>query len=439
MLNKAPSSNLSNYWMPFSNNRQFQANPTMFIGAEGMYYTRDNGAKILDGIAGLWCTACGHGRPEITNAVMKQLNEMDFCTPFQLSHPSAFELATRLTKKAPAGIDRVFYSNSGSEAVDTALKIALAYHVVRGESQRVRLIGRQKAYHGVGFGGISVGGLANNRKNFGPLLPGVDHLPHTLNQQHNAFSRGLPEWGVHLADALESIIALHGAETIAAVIVEPVSGAGGVIIPAQGYLQRLRQICDEHGILLIFDEVITGFGRLGQPFASNYFNVIPDILTTAKALTNATIPMGATLLKSEIQDVFMQGDENVPELFHGYTYSGHPVAVAAANATQDIFDQENLWTRVQDIAPFYEEKIHALRDKPYVIDIRNIGMMGAVELAASDQGAGFRGQQVFKACLEHGVLVRAIGDSIITTPPLIITEAQIEHIFGVLSEVLDKL
>ncbi len=437
-INNTQQGQLPSYWMPFSANRKFNADPIMFVGAKGMYFTRDNGAKVLDGIAGLWCTACGHGRPEITDAVQKQLTEMDYSTPFQISHPQAFEFATRLCEKAPEGLERVFYSNSGSEAMDTALKIVLGYHAARGEGQRTRLIGREKSYHGVGFGGISIGGIDNNRKGFGPLLSGVDHLPHTLNQDHNTFCRGLPPWGEHLADDLERIINLHGAETIAAVIVEPVSGAGGVIIPAPGYLQKLRETCTQNGILLIFDEVITGFGRLGHPFAGDFFGVTPDILTTAKALTNATIPMGATLLTSKIQDAFLQGPENLPEFFHGYTYSGHPVSIAAANATQDIFDTENLWTRVQQIGPVYEEKIHALREDPYVKDIRNIGLMGAVDLESSEKGIGVRANKVFKACLERGILVRPIGDSIITAPPLVITEEQIDETFGVLSEVLNS-
>src|SRR5471032_976201 len=353
---------LDAFWMPFTANRQFKANPRLLTRAEGMYYWATDGREVLDGVAGLWCVNAGHGRREITDAVTKQLSTMEFAPAFQMGHPIAFELANRLAKIAPPGLDRVFFTNSGSESVDTALKIAIAYHRARGEGQRTRLIGREKGYHGVGFGGMSVGGMVNNRKFFGPmLLPGVDHLGHTLDIEHNAFSRGLPQWGAHLANELERLVALHDASTIAAVIVEPISGSAGVVLPPIGYLKRLREICDKHDILLIFDEVITGFGRVGKPFAAQAFEVTPDLMTTAKGLTNGSIPMGAVSSQRKIYDAFMQDPENSIQLFHGYTYSAHPIACADALATLDIYIKEGLLTRAASLAGEWEAAVHSMR------------------------------------------------------------------------------
>jgi beta-alanine--pyruvate transaminase len=425
---------LDAFWMPFTANRQFKTAPRLLTRAAGMYYWTEDGRKILDGTAGLWCVNAGHGRAEITQAVTQQLSTMDYAPNFQLGHPAAFELAARLVKHTPGDLDHVFFSNSGSEAVDSALKIALAYHRVRGEASRTRLIGREKGYHGVGFGGISVGGMVNNRKWFGALLPGVDHLPHTLNLKHNAFSRGEPEWGAHLADELERIVQLHDASTIAAVIVEPLSGSAGVIVPPKGYLKTLRALCDKYGILLIFDEVITGFGRLGQPFAAQYFDVLPDMITSAKALTNAAVPMGATFVRKHIYDAFMQGPEHAIELFHGYTYSGHPLACAAASATLDIFQREGLFTRVNEIAAYWQDALHAHSDLPHVIDIRNLGLIGALEFEPIAGQVGARGYQVFTKAFEKGLLVRASGDTIALSPPLIISKSEIDQLFEVLAE-----
>lgn len=427
---------LEAFWMPFTANRQFKASPRMLVRAQGMHYWSEDGRQILDGTAGLWCVNAGHARAEITQAVTEQLNNLDFAPSFQMGHPHAFALANRLTQVAPGDLDHVFFSNSGSEAVDSALKIALAYHRVRGDAARTRLIGREKAYHGVGFGGISVGGMVNNRKWFGSLLPGVDHLPHTLNQEHNRFSKGEPQWGAHLADELERIVQLHDASTIAAVIVEPLSGSAGVLPPPKGYLQRLRQLCDKHGLLLIFDEVITGFGRLGQPFAAQYFDVLPDMITTAKALTNAAIPMGATFVRKHIYEAFMQGPEAAIDLFHGYTYSGHPVACAAALATLDIHQREQLFTRAGELASYWQDAAHSLRGLPHVVDIRNLGLIAGVEFEAIPGKVGARGYEVFVQCFEKGLLVRGSGDTIALSPPLIISKAQIDQLFGILSDVI---
>src|ERR1700723_2736393 len=370
----ATNSELDAFWMPFTANRQFKANPRLLARAKGMYYTTADGREVLDGVAGLWCVNAGHGRREITEAVAQQLETMEFAPTFQMGHPIAFELANRLAKIAPPGLDRVFFTNSGSESVDTALNIARAYHRARGAGQRTRLIGREKGYHGVGFGGMSVGGMVNNRKFFGSsMLPGVDHLPHTLNTEHNAFSRGLPQWGMPLADELERLIALHDASTIAAVIVEPISGSAGVVLPPVGYLKRLREICDKHGILLIFDEVITGFGRVGAPFAATAFGVLPDIMTVAKGLTNGAVPMGAAFVRAGIYDGLIEGTVSGIELFHGYTYSGHPLASAAGLAAMDVYENDELFDRAAELAPYFEDAVHSLRGLPHVIDIRNIG------------------------------------------------------------------
>ena len=419
---------LDAFWMPFTANRQFKANPRLLARADGMYYWTADGREILDGVAGLWCVNAGHSRREITEAVTKQLSTMEYAPAFQMGHPIAFELANRLAKIAPPNMDRVFFTNSGSESVDTALKIALAYHRARGQAQKIRLIGREKGYHGVGFGGISVGGMVNNRKAFAAaMIPGVDHLPHTLDVEHNAYSRGLPQWGAHLANDLERLIALHDASTVAAVIVEPISGSAGVVLPPAGYLKRLREICDKNDILLIFDEVITGFGRVGKPFASLAFDVTPDLMTTAKGLTNGAMPMGAVFSQRKIYEAFMQGPENVIELFHGYTYSAHPVACAAAIATLDVYAKEGLLTRAASLSPQWENAVHSLRGLPHVIDIRNYGLIGAVELEPRAGKPGARGFEVFLKCFERGVMVRQTGDTIAMSPPLIIEQKQIER------------
>jgi beta-alanine--pyruvate transaminase len=424
---------LESFWMPFTANRQFKDQPRILARAEGMYYWTQDGRKILDGFAGLWCVNAGHSRKEIADAVHKQLSTMEYAPPFQMGHPPAFEFANVLTKLTPGDLDHVFFANSGSEAVDTALKIALAYHRVRGEAARQRLIGREKGYHGVGFGGISVGGMVNNRKFFGAMLPGVDHMRHTLDIARNAFSRGEPEHGVELADDLERLVQLHDASTIAAVIVEPVVGSAGVIPPPKGYLKRLREICTKHGILLIMDEVITGFGRLGQPFAAQYFDVMPDMITCAKGLTNGAVPMAAVFVRKGIYDAFMQGPDGV-ELFHGYTYSAHPVACAAGLATQEIYRREGLLTRVQEIGTHFENAVHSLKGLPNVIDIRNLGLAAGIELASIPGKPGARAFGIFLKCFERGILVRAAGDVIALSPPLIIEKQQIDQLIGILAE-----
>ena len=437
-LTPAPANTeLDAFWMPFTANRQFKANPRLLARAEGMYYWDTSGREVLDGVAGLWCVNAGHGRREITEAVTKQLATMDYAPAFQMGHPIAFELANRLAKIAPPGLDRIFFTNSGSESVDTALKIAIGYHRVRGAGQRTRFIGREKGYHGVGFGGMSVGGMVNNRKFFGSsMLPGVDHMSHTLDLEHNAFSRGLPQWGAHLANELERLIALHDASTIAAVIVEPISGSAGVVLPPAGYLKRLREICDKHDILLIFDEVITGFGRVGKPFAALAFDVTPDLMTTAKGLTNGALPMGAVFAQRKIYDAFMQGPENTIELFHGYTYSAHPVACAAALATLDVYAKEGLLTRAASLSSHWENAVHSLRGLPHVVDLRNYGLIGAVELEARQGKPGARGFEVFLKCFERGVMVRQTGDTIAMSPPLIIEGKQIDRLVETLGAVI---
>ena len=428
---------LDAFWMPFTANRQFKANPRMLARAEGMNYWTADGREVLDAVAGLWCVNAGHGRREITEAVARQLQTMEFAPTFQMGHPSAFELANRLVEIAPPGMERVFFTNSGSEAVDTALKIALAYQRARGVATKTRLIGREKGYHGVGFGGISVGGIVNNRKFFSAsMIPGVDHMPHTYDLEHNAYSRGLPSWGAHLAGDLERIIALHDASTIAAVIIEPISGSAGVILPPVGYLQKIREICNKHDILLIFDEVITGFGRIGSPFAAQQFEVTPDLMTTAKGLTNGAVPMGAVFAQRKIYDAFMQGPENAIELFHGYTYSAHPIACAAGLATLDIYQREGLLRRAASLAPRLQNAVHSLKGLPNVIDIRNYGLIGAVELEPRAGKPTARAYDVFLKCFERGVLVRAAGDVIAVSPPLIVEEKQIDRIFEVLGQAL---
>ena len=435
----APSgpNNLDAYWMPFTANRVFKDNPRFLVTAKDMHYATADGRPVLDAIAGLWCVNAGHCREPIVAAIRRQAGELDYATSFQVAHPIAFEMAARLAALAPGDLNRVFFSNSGSEAVDTALKIALAYHRVRGEGSRTRLIGRERAYHGVGFGGISVGGIVNNRKMYGTLLAGVDHLPATHSLEHNAFTRGQPAWGAHLADELEKLVALHDAATIAAVIVEPVAGSAGVLVPPKGYLERLRAICDRHGILLIFDEVITGFGRLGASFAAERFGVIPDLMTTAKGITSGTVPMGATFVRQGLYDAFMQvAPEGGIELFHGYTYSGHPLACAAGLATLDLYRDEGLFERAAALEPYWQEAVHSLKGRPHVIDIRNIGLMAGIEMESRPGKAGARGSEVFLRCFDDGVLLRFTGDTIALSPPLIIEKPQIDRIVETLSRAI---
>ncbi len=429
---------LDAYWMPFTANRQFKKAPRMLVKADGMYYWTDDGRQILDGVAGLWCVNAGHARPKIVQAIQAQAAEMDFAPPFQMGHPKAFELASALAKIAPPGMNKVFFANSGSEAVETALKMALAYHRVRGEGQRTRLIGRERGYHGVNFGGISVGGMVANRKMFGPLLPGVDHLRHTHDPSRNAFSVGLPAHGGDLADDLERLVALHDASTIAAVIVEPVAGSTGVLVPPKGYLQRLREICDRHGILLIFDEVITGFGRTGQPFAAQTFGVTPDLMTTAKGITNGAVPMGAVFAQQAVHDTFMQGPESVIELFHGYTYSGHPLACAAGLATLETYADEGLLTRAAELQSYFGEAVHALRGLPNVIDIRNIGLVAGIELAPISGAPAQRAFNVFLDAFQQGVMVRTTGDTVALSPPLIIERQQIDQLVDTLRGAIQR-
>jgi beta-alanine--pyruvate transaminase len=441
MTSRPVIDDLSSFWMPFTANRQFKAAPRLLESAKGMYYRTSDGREVMDGSAGLWCVNAGHAREEIVAAIAQQAATLDFAPTFQMGHPLAFEAASKIAEIMPTGLDRIFFTNSGSESVDTALKIALAYHRSRGEGQRTKLIGRERGYHGVGFGGISVGGIGPNRKAYsGQLLPAVDHLPHTHNLEHNAFSKGQPAWGAHLAEDLERIIALHDASTIAAVIVEPVAGSTGVLIPPQGYLQRLREICTKHGIVLIFDEVITGFGRLGKATASEFFGVTPDIITMAKAINNAAVPMGGVAVSRTIHDtVVNSGAQGAIELFHGYTYSAHPLAAAAAIATQDLYRREGLFERANSLAPKFEAAAHALRDAKHVKDIRNLGLVAGIELESRDGAPGARAYEVFVKCFEAGVLIRFTGDILAFSPPLIITEEEIERLFGTVRDVLAKV
>ena len=430
---------LDAYWMPFTANRQFKKAPRMLTRSSGMHYWDDQGRQILDAVAGLWCVNAGHTRPRIVQAIQDQAAELDFAPSFQMGHPKAFELARRIADLAPAGLDKVFFTNSGSESVETALKMAIAYHRARGEGHRTRLIGRERGYHGVNFGGISVGGIVSNRKMFGTLLSGVDHIRHTHDPARNAFSVGQPAHGAEFADDLERLVALHDASTIAAVIVEPVAGSTGVLIPPQGYLQRLREICDKHGILLIFDEVITGFGRTGNPFGAQTFGVTPDLMTLAKGITNGCVPMGAVLAGGRIQDVFMNGPEHVIEFFHGYTYSAHPLACAAALGTLDTYEEEGLLTRAASLQEGFAQALHALREEPNVIDIRNIGLIGCIELAPRPGEPGKRAFEVFLDCWAQGVMIRVTGDIIALSPPLIVQPAQIEQIMQTLRTALRRV
>jgi beta-alanine--pyruvate transaminase len=430
---------LEPFWMPFTNNRQFKRLPRMLVSAKDMHFRAADGRLVLDGTAGLWCVNAGHGRRRIVEAVQQQVAKLDFAPTFQMGHPLPFELAGRLVQFMDGHYDHVFFTNSGSESVDTALKIAIAYQRAIGQGTRTRLIGRERGYHGVGFGGISVGGIVKNRMYFGGLLTGVDHLPHTHNLERNAYSRGEPQWGAHLADELERLVALHDASTIAAVIVEPVAGSTGVLVPPKGYLTRLRQICDRHGILLIFDEVITGFGRLGRPFAADYFGVRPDLITTAKGITNGTIPMGAVFARKGIYDAFMDAPEGSIELFHGYTYSGHPVAAAAALATLDVYREEDLFARAAGLAPYWEDAIHSLKGAPHVIDLRNIGLVAGIELEPRPGKPGARAFDAFVQAFEQGVLIRVTGDIIALSPPLIVEKAQIDQMVDTVRAVLKQV
>ncbi len=437
-MNESKPASMASFWMPFTNNRDFKINPRLLVSASGMYYKDVDGRSILDGTAGLWCVPCGHNQPKIVEAVREMVGQLDFAPTFQMGHPAAFDLAEKLMDYTGHRFGHVFYTNSGSEAVDTALKMALAYHRARGEAGRTRLIGRERGYHGVGFGGISVGGIGGNRRTFGPLLPGVDHLPHTHNLEKNAFTRGEPEYGAHLADDLERIVALHDASTIAAVIVEPVAGSTGVLIPPKGYLKRLRELCTKHGILLIFDEVITGFGRLTTPFAFDYFDVEPDMVTVAKGLTNATVPMGAVFTKKHIHDTFMECPAGI-ELFHGYTYSGHPLACAAAIATIDVFKEQNILEHASSMQAYWADAVHSLKGLPHVIDIRTIGLIAGIELQPIDGKPGARAFNAFKKAFADGILIRTTGDIIALSPPLVLEKQHIDELFGKLATVLKNL
>jgi beta-alanine--pyruvate transaminase len=432
----AKPNNLESYWMPFTANRAYKASPRLMVAAEGMYYTSDDGRRILDGTAGLWCCNAGHARPRIVEAIARQAKELDYSPAFQMGHPKAFELAARLARLMPGSLDHVFFTNSGSESVETALKIAIAWHRLNGQGERVRLIGRERGYHGVNFGGMSVGGMTANRKMFGALVAGVDHLRHTHGDPRNFFARGEPEFGAELADDLERLCTLHDPSTIAAVIVEPVQGSAGVFIPPRGYLKRLREICDRHGILLIFDEVITGYGRLGTNFAVDYFGVEPDLVTTAKGLTNGVIPMGAVFVQKKIHDLFMQGPPNAIELFHGYTYSANPMACAAALGTLDTYDEEGLLTRGGALADYWADAAHSLRDIPLVADIRTLGLIAGIELTSLDGKVGARAFDAYLKCFAAGLLVRTTGDVIALSPPLIVEKAQIDAMFAMLRDVL---
>jgi len=430
--------NMDAFWMPFTANRHFKSAPRMLVSADGMYYSDDAGRQILDGCAGLWCVNAGHNRKPIVEAIQKQIATLDYAPPFQLGHPKAFEAAEKLAAMAPKGLSKVFYVNSGSEAADTALKMAVAYHRVRGDAARVKLIGRERGYHGVNFGGISVGGIAGNRKLFPVSLPAVDHLRSTHDLGRNAFTRGEPEFGAEFADELEArITTLHDPSTIAAVIVEPMAGSTGVLIPPKGYLKRLREICDKYGILLIFDEVITGFGRLGADWAANKFDVLPDIITCAKGLSNGVVPMGALLVKPAIHDAFMAAAaDRAIEFPHGYTYSAHPLACAASIATLDLYQEEGLFQRAASLSGVFESRVHQLKGVKNIKDIRNLGLVAGIELDSRTGAPGARGFDVFLKCWDAGVLVRFTGDIIAVSPPLIISEAEIDRLFAVIGDAI---
>jgi beta-alanine--pyruvate transaminase len=428
---------LESWWLPFTANRSFKARPRIVARAKDMYYYTTDGRQIMDGSAGLWCVNAGHNREPIVEAIQKQAAELDFAPAFQFAHPKGFTVASRIAELAPGDLDQVFFCNSGSEAGDTALKIAIAYWHTQGQGQRSRLIGRERGYHGVGFGGISVGGIVSNRKVFGSMLAGVDHLPHTYNRSEQAFSRGEPEWGAHLADDLERIVALHDASTIAAVIVEPMAGSTGVLPPPKGYLKRLRELCDRFGILLIFDEVITGFGRTGFAFAAERYGVVPDMITFAKGVTSGTVPMAGVIVRKGIHDAFMNGPEHVIELFHGYTYSGHPLACAAALATLDVYRDEKLFERARGLEDKWADAMFSLKGLPNVLDIRTLGLVGAIDLASRPDAVGKRGYEAMERGFhEHGLMFRVTGDTIALSPPLIVTEDQIGEIADKVGKVI---
>jgi len=431
---------LEPFWMPFTANRAFKARPRLIAAAKDMHYIATDGRKVLDGSAGLWCTNAGHNRDPIVAAIQKQAAELDYAPAFQFAHPKSFELASRIAALAPGDLDHVFFCNSGSEAVDTALKIALAYHNVRGNASRVRLIGRERGYHGVGFGGIAVGGIVANRKQFGALMAGVDHLGHTYNRAEQAFSVGEPSWGGHLADELDRLVALHDASTIAAVIVEPVACSTGVLAPPQGYLKRLRAICDKHGILLIFDEVITGYGRLGAAFAAERYGVIPDMITFAKGITSGSVPMGGVIARKGIYDAFMKGPEHVIELFHGYTYSAHPLACAAGLATLDLYRDEDLFARAKKLEEPWAKAAMSLKGLPNVLDIRPVGMTVGIDLASRPDAVGRRGMEALALGFhDYDLMFRAVGDTLALSPPLIVSEAQIGEIFDKLGKIIRQV
>ncbi|AWI82051.1 aspartate aminotransferase family protein [Parazoarcus communis] len=425
------------FWLPYTANRAFWKSPRVIKAARGHYYTAEDGQQLLDAFSGLWTSGLGHCHPAIVSAVQEQVATLDYSMGFQMTNDRAIALAREVADLAPAGLDRVFFTNSGSESADTALKIALAYHRARGEGQRTRLIGRERGYHGVNFGGMSVGGIPGNRKVFSAtMLPGVDHIRHTYSHADMAFSHGQPTWGCELAEDLERLVGLHDASNIAALIVEPVSGSTGILVPPVGYLQRLREICDKHGILLIFDEVITAFGRVGAPFASARFGVTPDIITTAKGLTNGVVPMGAVIVREEVYQALMQGPDNAVELFHGYTYSGHPLAAAAGLATMKVYREEDSFARALALEPVFAETIHALKGEPHVIDIRNFGLMGGIELAPRPGAPGARGYEVFLKCFEAGVVIRNGGDILQFSPFLDSTPDELTRIFETVRDAL---
>ncbi|WP_439922868.1 aspartate aminotransferase family protein [Nitrobacter sp. JJSN] len=441
MLDKSPALNVPNdlaaFWMPFTANRAFKAAPRLLAGAKDMHYFTTDGRKVIDGAAGMWCCNVGHGRTEIASAIAKQAETLDFAPPFQFGIPQAFELASRIVELAPKGLDHVFFCNSGSEAADTALKIALAYHQINGQGGRIRLIGRERGYHGVGFGGTSVGGIVSNRKMFGALLTGVDHLQSTYNRDKQAFSKGEPEWGAELADELERLVNLHGANTIAAVIVEPMAGSTGVLPTPKGYLKRLREITQKHGILLIFDEVITGFGRLGYAFAAERYGVLPDMITFAKGVTNGAAPMGGVLVRDTIHDAFMTGPANAVELFHGYTYSAHPLACAAGLATLDIYRDEKLFERARNLEPKFADAVMSLRNEPNVVDIRTVGITAGIDLAPNENGPGDRGFAALRSGFhDHDLMMRIAGDTLALTPPLIVSDDQVGEIIDKVAKVI---
>lgn len=434
-----PPNALEAYWMPMTPNRRFKSQPSFFVRAEGVHFFEPDGRRLLDAIAGLWCVNAGHCHPKIVEAIRVQAGKLDYSSSFAVGHPLAFHYTNRLTRIMPQGFNHVFLAGSGSEAVDTALKIALAFHRARGEGHRQRLIGRQRSYHGMGFGGLAVSGLGVHKGQFGVTLPGISHLPHTHDPARNAFSRGQPAHGVDFADALEPMLAAVDASTVAAVIVEPVAGAGGVLPPPRSYLERLRSLCDRHGILLIFDEVVTGFGRLGAPFAAQALNVSPDLITCAKGMTNGAVPMGGVLARDHVYEAILTGPDNMPELAHGYTYSGHPLACAAALAALEVYEEEQIFARAARLAPLWEDALHSLREQPFVKDIRNLGLLGAVDIEAADGAPGARARTCAADCHARGIFVRALGDTLILSPPLVVTEAHIEQIVDTIRAALRDL